>query len=100
MSKELTGPGIIDVASLGLGVISSLEPVAKAVPYLGPALITFDTIRLYEDAMSKFDLEDYEEAMNQGQGVLIVTWAVEGDSRIYGGSYTKYYSWSGIGNPF
>ena len=48
--------------------------------------------------MDKIDLEAYEEAMNKGEGVLIITWAVEGDPRIHRNSYTKYISWDGKSN--
>lgn len=45
------------------------------------------------------ELARYEEAMNQGTGVLIITWDVAG-SRCVPASYNAYYSWNGKDDLF
>ena len=65
---------------------------AQKVPYLGTALLVFDTFRAYGNLMDRIHLDSYETVMNQGHGVIAVQWQLEGRAS---GTGTNYFPWDG-----
>ena len=82
------------VSEISGAIVSVAGKLGYEIPYVGGVLGVLGGIAFINDISLQTELSRYETAMNQGTGVLIVTWDVEG-ARCVHSSFEVYYSWDG-----
>ena len=75
--------------------LTIIKKVAKyEVPYIGEIFLVGDCISLWDDFCERVDRERYKDAMDKGEGVLIIEWEMSG-SRVVSTEFVEYHSWQG-----
>jgi len=93
MLDNMSGFNTLGFISTGAGVTNYLlSKIGHGIPYLGGVLTACSIIFGINDLAEWADKEQFKQAMNQGQGVLIIEYSI-GGSRVVGGTYTFYYSY-------
>ena len=100
MARPSTDLDVDPVVSFTINIGISIAEIRKYhIPYIGAFLTAVGAIKEINSYSNRAELARYEEAMNQGTGVLIITWDVAG-SRCVPASYNAYYSWNGKDDLF
>lgn len=93
-SKNITD---FDRAGCGIAAVQVIQEIIE-LPYASNVLRAINCVHALNSAAAHADLWNYESAMNKGEGVLEITWDLDG-ARCGHSTITEYLAWNGKGDP-